>query len=395
MNDLTDQSPSLLRALAEASPLAIAISEGADHILRYVNPAFCRLYKHTRENLLGRSFEEVCPGASRHPAKSLLDRVYASGAPGSLADLIPPEDGDAAAFWSFAAWPLLDQNSVASQAEDRTRQYAADEELRVELVAANQQLLLAGLREDQRAQSLVADAVAKDEFLAMLAHELRNPVAAIQNGVYILHQRAAADDTRAHNTLTMVERQLQHLRRMLDDLLDLSRFTRGTIELRKEPLDLVAVVKQALEGCHSAVEASKHELSIDLPQGPVEVFGDPVRLHQIVANLLQNAVKYMDPEGKIWVSLTTLEADSDTNPLGAPAAIVTIRDAGIGISPEAIGRIFEPFTQVNPSSRSAQSGMGIGLSLVRNLVRLHGGTVEAQSAGLGHGSEFRVTLPLR
>jgi PAS domain S-box-containing protein len=223
----------------------------------------------------------------------------------------------------------------------------------------------------------------KDEFLATLAHELRNPLAPIRNGLQIL--RLAADDTRsAAQVQEMLERQVNHLVRLVDDLMEVARVTRGRIELRRESVDLGAMLRSAVETSRPLIEAARHELQLDLPEVPVTLIADPVRLAQIVANLLNNAAKYTEEGGRI-----SLSARRD-----GKHAVISVRDTGVGIPVDVLPRVFDLFAQADRTYHRAQGGLGIGLTLVRTLVELHGGTVSAKSEGVGHGSEFVVRLPL-
>jgi PAS domain S-box-containing protein len=223
----------------------------------------------------------------------------------------------------------------------------------------------------------------KDEFLATLAHELRNPLAPIRNSLQIL-KMPRVDAAMAKRTRDIMERQVQHLVRLVDDLLDVSRVMRGKIELRKERVELATVVARAVETAQPLIEVQGHELDISLPAESLLLHADPVRLAQVVGNLLTNAAKYTEPGGHIWLSA---QRDGD-------AAVLRVRDDGIGIAASMLPHVFELFVQVDHASTRSQGGLGIGLTLVKNLVDLHGGTVEARSRGLGHGSEFVVRLPL-
>ena len=227
----------------------------------------------------------------------------------------------------------------------------------------------------------------KDEFLATLAHELRNPLAPIQNGLHVLHTLDVADPAskdRARSVLTIAERQVAHLVRLVDDLLDVSRITTGKIELRKQHIELATVIQQALEMSEPLIQAGKHKTSVSLDEQPLIVDGDPVRLTQVFANLFNNAAKYTPPEGQIEIST---KCDSDQ-------ACVSIRDTGMGISADLLPQVFDIFTQSTCALAHANGGIGIGLSLARSLVELHGGQVEGRSEGVGCGSEFVVRLPL-
>ena len=223
----------------------------------------------------------------------------------------------------------------------------------------------------------------KDEFLATLAHELRNPLAPIRNGLQILRS-TELDPAAAPQVHEMLERQVNHLVRLVDDLMEVARVTRGRIELRKEPVDLGAMLKSAVETSRPLIEAAHHELTVTVPEEPVTLVADPVRLAQIIANLLNNASKYTDEGGQI--SLTgRREGDH---------AVVSVCDSGIGIPVDVLPRVFDLFAQADRTYQRAQGGLGIGLTLVRTLVELHGGAVAAKSEGLGRGSEFIVRLPL-
>jgi PAS domain S-box-containing protein len=221
----------------------------------------------------------------------------------------------------------------------------------------------------------------KDEFLATLAHELRNPLAPIRNGLHIL-RLAGNDGDVAELARTMMERQLDQMVHLVDDLLDLSRISRGKIELRKERVELAKVVQQAVETSRPAFEQAGHDLAITMPPGPVFVDADPTRLAQVVSNLLTNAAKYTEPRGKIHL---TVERRDDQ-------AVVSVRDTGVGIAPDMLPKVFDMFTQVGRTLERSQGGLGIGLSIVKRLVEMHGGTVEARSDGPGTGSEFIVRL---
>jgi len=242
-------------------------------------------------------------------------------------------------------------------------------------VAIENAMLLRAVQESDRA---------KDVFLATLAHELRNPLAPVWNGLTII-ARAPHDAQRVAQVAGMIERQVTQLARLVDDLLDVSRISTGKIELKMEPVELASVLRSAIETSRPHIEAAGHRLSLELPQVPLEVDGDPVRLAQVFANLLNNACKYTRPGGRIDV---IVEAEPDS-------LLVRVRDTGEGLAPEMLTRIFGLFTQVTHPAERQQGGLGIGLSLVEGLVRLHGGTVEAHSPGPGAGSEFVVRLPRR
>jgi PAS domain S-box-containing protein len=223
----------------------------------------------------------------------------------------------------------------------------------------------------------------KDEFLATLAHELRNPLAPIRNSLAILRVSSNSDPAteRIHE---MLERQVAHLVRLVDDLLEISRITRGKIELRKERVELARIVHSALETSKPLLESAGHQLHLALPAQPVLLEADPVRLAQVLANLLNNAAKYTEEGGQIWLSARPEPGE----------IMISVRDSGLGIPADMLPKVFELFAQVDRTLKRAQGGLGIGLALVKSLVQMHGGRVEARSAGPGQGSEFIIRLPL-
>jgi PAS domain S-box-containing protein len=237
--------------------------------------------------------------------------------------------------------------------------------------------------EQRRSEEALQEAARrKDEFLAMLSHELRNPLAPLRNAVQILRLQDSKDPHLV-TVRDMIERQVLHLVRLVDDLLDVSRVSRGKIQLRKEPLDLAVALRQAEEMSRTVVNARRHELTVTLPEEPVLVEGDLTRLTQVISNLLDNAAKYTDEGGKVWLTLEKKSA----------MAVLRIRDTGRGLDPETLKDVFDLFYQSGRNLDRADGGLGIGLALVKSLVQMHGGTVEAQSAGRGKGSEFIVCLP--
>jgi PAS domain S-box-containing protein len=222
----------------------------------------------------------------------------------------------------------------------------------------------------------------KNEFLAMLAHELRNPLAPISNAARAL--RLGGGDGTLESASEMLERQVAQMARLVDDLLDMSRITRGRIELRKERVELAPIVHQAVEAARAQYKSMNHELTVSLPPQPLQLDADPARLTQVVGNLLNNACKFTDRGGTV-----SLDVEEDNG-----LAIIRVRDSGIGIAAEHLPRLFEMFTQVDTSLERSRDGLGIGLTLVKTLVEMHGGTVDVRSDGLGHGSEFTVRLPI-
>jgi len=223
----------------------------------------------------------------------------------------------------------------------------------------------------------------KDDFLAVLAHELRNPLAPIRNAVAILGKKDQLDPEVAWSR-DVIDRQVDQLTRLVDDLLDIGRISRGRLALRKERVALERVVDMALETSRPHINAAGHRLSVILPAEAAVLDADPARLAQVFANLLNNAARYTPPEGSISLS-AAVEANE---------AVISVEDNGIGFGPEAAARLFEPFSPLTSASGRAHGGLGLGLSLVQGIVALHGGKVEGRSEGAGHGSQFVVRLPL-
>ncbi|HVW38838.1 MAG TPA: ATP-binding protein [Pirellulales bacterium] len=254
--------------------------------------------------------------------------------------------------------------------------------------AAGENALIGGMAIDItdriRAEEALRDADRrKDEFLATLAHELRNPLAPISNSLQVLRmQGALSDDSAAAHAI--IERQVRQMVRIVDDLLDVSRITRGRLELRQERIELADAVRSAIETSRPAVDGRGHELVVDLPEQPIYLEGDLTRLGQAFSNLLNNSARYTPPGGRI-----TIEAKA-----AAEQVVVAVRDNGVGISAESLPYVFEMFRQGDGALERSQGGLGIGLTLVRRLVELHGGTVEVHSEGRGQGSEFIVRIPL-
>lgn len=223
----------------------------------------------------------------------------------------------------------------------------------------------------------------RNEMLTVLSHELRNPLVPLTTGLALL-QRQPGQSALVERIHNMMERQLTHLQRLVDDLLDLSRVTRGAVVLYSEPLELQSIIDTAAELIRPQVEARTHQLIVEPVSAPLWVNGDQERLIQVIVNVLSNAVKYTAPGGRIWVRV---EANADS-------ALIRVRDCGYGIPEDQLEEIFGMFTQVpQHRSESGGGGLGVGLALCRQLLELHGGTITASSEGLGFGSEFQITLP--
>jgi signal transduction histidine kinase len=248
-----------------------------------------------------------------------------------------------------------------------------------------QRLLLADqLDELRRAKETVQEQDRrKDEFLAVLSHELRNPLAPIQNGLYILRRRMPPDE-QAARAVDVVERQARHLERLVSDLLDVTRIARGKVQLQRQPLELVETLRRTADDHRSDFVGKGVAFHVELPPGPVALDADPTRIAQIVGNLLVNAVKFTDAGRDVTLALR----------LEPGTAMIEVRDEGAGIAPQLLPVIFEPFTQADRTLARSQGGLGLGLALVKGMVELHGGKVSARSAGPGKGATFEVRLPL-
>ncbi len=266
-----------------------------------------------------------------------------------------------------------------------TRAAGYDEMSRLnnELVTAQRELARKNAQLERLNERLVEADRRKDEFLAMLAHELRNPLAPLRNASHLL-QQPGLDRPAVERAGAMMGRQVQQLGRLVDDLLDLSRIARGKMELRRERVDLREVARRAADVSRPLAEARRHELTVSLPGAPVPVLADPARLEQVLTNLLNNAARYTPEGGRIWL---TAEVEGG-------GVVVSVRDTGIGIPPGMLPHIFGLFAQVGRAEERAGGGLGIGLSLVKSLTEMHGGSVEARSEGPGRGSEFVVRWPL-
>lgn len=339
-----------------------AITLNADGAIAYCNRRFADLLGWPHERLTGVAFRDFIPPDEQALYESLLQQGRAGAGQGE-AHLQKADGGLIPVFLTFNALPPDSGVAVGVLVTDLTTQ-RHHEKLNAALEA---------LKESDRR---------KNEFLAMLAHELRNPLAPIRNALHIMRLTGANGEAVSSET-EMMERQIGQMVRLVDDLLDVSRISRGKIELRKDRVELASVVHHAVEACRPAMESATHDLNITLPAQPVYLNADPARLAQVVGNLLNNACKFTDEGGRIWL---TVEREGKQ-------AVIRVRDNGIGIAADQLPRIFEMFMQVDTSLERSVSGLGIGLTLAKNLVEMHDGTLEVHSAGAGQGSEFVVRLP--
>jgi PAS domain S-box-containing protein len=328
---------------------------------RYVfaNDAAEKAFRRTRSELYGRTDDEVFPPATAAQFKVNDRRALESGAGVTVVESLPHEDG-VLHHSVVSKFPIAGIDGrvmmVGGMAIDITDRLRAEE----------------ALREADRH---------KDEFLATLAHELRNPLAPVRNGLEVLQKVGVSGEAAA--VCEMMDRQLRQLTRLVDDLLDVSRITRGKIKLQRERVALVEVLRRAIETSRPLLDERNHTLSVTLPPGDLYLDADPARLSQVVANLLNNAAKYTDEGGRIILSAGREGGQ----------AVIRVRDSGVGIPGEMLPRVFDLFTQADRTLDRSQGGLGIGLTLVKSLVEMHGGEVTAHSEGPGRGSEFLVRLP--
>jgi len=355
----------ILRTWFDHTPGFVAILRGPDFVFEMVNQAYYQLVGY--RELEGLQLVQALPEAREQGFIALLEGVYATGEPyiGRGAPFLVQREPGAAAvevFVDFVYQPVRDGDGkivgIFAQGSDVTDQVRS----------------VQALKEADRK---------KDEFLATLAHELRNPLAPIRQAAS-LARSPGTEPARRTWAMAVIERQAAHMAVLLDDLLDVSRISRGRLELRLQPVELRNVVDAAVETARPSLDRKHHRLNVTLPATPVHLLADPLRLAQVLSNLLSNAAKYTDAGGNIELGASCQEQQ----------VVIRVRDDGIGLSPQEQGRIFEMFSQVSSAIDRAEGGLGIGLALSRGLVGLHHGTIEVHSAGSGMGSEFVVTLPL-
>jgi len=353
-----------LVTLFEQAPGIIAVLRGPDHVFELTNRSYLQLVGHRA--LVGKAARDALPEVQGQGFFELLDHVYQTGQPfvGHAVPLRVQRDPNAPLeerFIDFVYQPIHDQHGKVSgifmEGSDVTARKRIEDELR----AANRQ---------------------KDQFLAMLAHELRNPLAPITTAAQLL-QRGQLDAPGIQRASDIIARQAQHMTSLVNDLLDVSRVTRGLVTITKDALDVREVVHEAVEQVRPLIDARRHELHCEIASGTLRVEGDRTRLIQVVSNILNNAAKYTAPGGCIVLS-ARIESGS---------VRVAVRDNGQGLDPPILPYIFDLFIQAERTPDRSQGGLGLGLALVKSLAVLHGGRVEAHSDGLGKGSEFVVYLP--
>ena len=366
--DLSDDVVQLARlaAIVESSDDAI-VSKSLDGRIQSWNAGAARIFGHTAEEAVGQSITLIIPPELHAEERQILQKVRRGERVEHFDTIRVTKDGRRIAI-SLTVSPIRDAKGVivgASKiARDISERRQAEEALQKSQEA---------LREADRR---------KDEFMALLAHELRNPLAPIRYALATAKKcdRTADQQRRAEE---IIERQVAHMSRLLDDLLDVSRITRGTLELKRSDSELTVVLGTAIEAARPFLDAKRHVLSLDLPKQAIRLLADSVRLAQVFSNLLINAAKYTDPGGRI--ELRAAQIDNEV--------FISVRDNGMGISKNMMPRLFTMFAQDSTVADSSEGGLGIGLALARGVVELHGGRIEAHSEGPGRGSEFLVKIP--
>jgi PAS domain S-box-containing protein len=360
-----------LHALFMQAPTPIVILRGPEHVVEFVNAATCEVWGRRESHVLGRPLLSALPELDGQVVRDLLDGVLRTGVPhvGRETPALVDRDGDGVPetlFFNFVYAPLR----------------AADGTIEGVLVVAFDVTTEIQARREVERLRAAAEAAnrTKDEFLAILGHELRNPLAPILTALQLMTLRGEAG---AERERTVIDRQVRHLVRLVDDLLDVSRIARGKIELRRRAVEMADIVAAAVESTSPLIEERQHELHIRVPRHGLRVSGDATRLTQVLTNIISNAAKYTEPRGRITVAAER----------AGEQVVVRVRDSGIGIAPAMLPTIFDMFIQGRQALDRSQGGLGLGLTIVRSLVTLHGGTVEAVSEGLGLGTEFTVRLP--
>ncbi|MHB0960039.1 MAG: PAS domain-containing hybrid sensor histidine kinase/response regulator [Pirellulaceae bacterium] len=364
---LAEQQLAYLSAIVNASQDAI-IGKNLESIITSWNVGAERLYGYTADEAIGKSIEILQPGDRPDEVPALIAKVTHGESTDNLQTVRRRKDGT-----------LIDVSLTLSPIKDRSGQIIGLSTIArniTETVRMERQL-------QEQTKQLAQEVRSKDEFLAMLAHEFRNPLAPISNGIDVLRILPPSGEG-AKQVLDMMEEQTHNLVRFIDDLLDVSRVTRDKMELRRQRVALTTIITNAIQTTQPLIHAKGHELTLMQTRERLYLYGDPTRLTQVVANLLNNAAKYTPQGGKLSLS---------TQRIGDDVAI-RVTDNGLGIASDMLPRIFEMFVQADNSLCRSQGGLGIGLTLVKSLVEMHGGTVEATSDGLGKGSEFTIRLSI-
>jgi PAS domain S-box-containing protein len=376
----TPHAAALLAAIVASSDDAI-ISKTLNGIITSWNAGAERLFGYTAVEAIGQSMTLIIPVERHAEETDILRRIRSGQRVDHFETVRVAKDGRRVDV-SLTISPVHDRQGRVIGASNVGRDISARKRAAEE--SARSSALLSQSRDElQRVNAELSEADRrKDEFLAVLAHELRNPLAPIRNAMQYLRLKAPADAAQ-QNARDIIDRQVKHLIRLVDDLLDISRISSGKISLQKERVSLALIVTNAIEASRPLIESENHQLTVTLPAEPVYLDADLTRLAQVLQNLLNNAARYTPPGGKI-----ELRAEFD-----GQQVVIRVTDTGIGIPRDMLSHVFDMFTQVDRSIERSTGGLGIGLTLVQRLVELHGGNVEARSNGPDQGSEFIVRLP--
>jgi signal transduction histidine kinase/ActR/RegA family two-component response regulator len=358
-----------LRTLFRVAPAAIAVVRGPDHVFELSNDLYFQLVGRT--DIVGKPGREALPELTAQGVWDRFDRVFAGGE--------PYVTREASVRIDRLGTGVLDEGYFEILLQPLKDLRGQTEGILIHAIDVTDKVLSRQRIEEAREAAEGANR-AKDEFLAMLGHELRNPLAPILTALQLMTLRG---NVGAEKERAVIDRQVRHVVRLVDDLLDVARIARGRIDLEMERVELSQVVARAVEMAGPLIEQRQHDLTVQVPRSGLIVDGDPTRLYQVILNLLTNACKYTEPAGRIVISATR-EGDEIE---------LRVRDNGIGIDAAMLPKIFDLFIQERQSLERSQGGLGLGLTIVRSLVELHGGTVTGLSAGAGRGSEFVVRLP--
>jgi len=388
VGDPTPTLRRLCRYLSERSQQPMVAVEGITHVVIYLNPAFARLVGREAKDLIGRPFAEAVPEGSENGCHSLLDRVFHSGTPEILVEQEHRQAQSKHVYWSYSVWAILGDDERPAGVMIQVTEATETALFRRQSVEMNEALIVSSTEQHQlmdEARSLNSQlqttVQTRDHFLAVLSHELRNPLAAIRNAVTLATRSGTRENLEWSRDVTA--RQVMNFAHLIDDLLDVSRVSQGKLHLRKEVVDVGAILTHAVEAVRPLVEERKHELLVSFTAPDLKIEADSTRLEQILVNLLTNAAKYTPSEGRIRL-IAGPEGDE---------FVCRVKDNGVGIPAELLPRIFDLFVQSDRSLARSEGGLGIGLTLVRSLAELHGGTITATSDGPDRGSEFVLRLP--
>jgi PAS domain S-box-containing protein len=381
--DQIAQREARLRDVLEAAPAGMLVVN-QDGAIEMANAHASAMFGYTQDELAGLHVERLTPDAHRavHSGDRRRYQAEPTSRPMGIGRDLHAQRKDGSVFPVEIGLNPLQGGSAGltlASVADITRRKAAEDSLR-----SSEQQALNLARQAREAEETLREADRrKDEFIAVLAHELRNPLAPVRNAVEIL-KRLGPPDPKLQRARDIIARQVGHMARLIDDLLDVSRITRGQLDLQREPCDLAAIMRETAEDYRALIEAEGQQLQLQISDQPLHVDGDPTRLAQMLGNVLTNAVRFNQPPGRIEVDVAQRDAH----------ACITVTDTGVGIDAELLTRLFDPFAQAAQDIARVKGGLGLGLALTKGLADLHGGTVAAESDGPGRGARFTIAIPL-